>query len=378
MNTLLELARFGQSYWLDDLSRPMIKSGELHRRVSEEGLTGVTVNPAIFRAAVDASDAYDRQIEELAAEPANAIYEALLVTDVRNACDVLRPVHDRTQGRDGFVSLEVSPHLARNASASVAEARRFWQAVARPNLFIKIPGTSEGVAAIEALLAAGINVNITLLFAVDRYVEVAGAYMSALERRKTAGEPLAGVASVASFFLSRIDTVVDEQLRQKIADGMPQAQRLLGKCAVANARLAYRRFRELSSSQRWRSLEAAGARPQRLLWASTSTKNPAYDELMYVEPLIGPHTVTTLPRKTSAAFAAHGKAAATLEQGEEEAAEIVGNLATAGIDLAAVTRALLDEGIEKFVAAFDDVVQTIAAKTGRTARAAAEQRLGGQ
>jgi transaldolase len=378
MNTLLELARFGQSYWLDDLSRPMIKSGELHRRVSEEGLTGVTVNPAIFRAAVDASDAYDRQIEELAAEPANAIYEALLVTDVRNACDVLRPVHDRTQGRDGFVSLEVSPHLARNASASVAEARRFWQAVARPNLFIKIPGTSEGVAAIEALLAAGINVNITLLFAVDRYVEVAGAYMSALERRKATGEPLAGVASVASFFLSRIDTVVDEQLRQKIADGMPQAQRLLGKCAVANARLAYRRFRELSSSQRWRSLEAAGARPQRLLWASTSTKNPAYDELMYVEPLIGPHTVTTLPRKTSAAFAAHGKAAATLEQGEEEAAEIVRDLATAGIDLAAVTRALLDEGIEKFVAAFDDVVQTIAAKAGRTARAAAKQRLGGQ
>lgn len=378
MNTLLELARFGQSYWLDDLSRPMIKSGELHRRVSEEGLTGVTVNPAIFRAAVDASDAYDRQIEELAAEPANAIYEALLVTDVRNACDVLRPVHDRTQGRDGFVSLEVSPHLARNASASVAEARRFWQAVARPNLFIKIPGTSEGVAAIEALLAAGINVNITLLFAVDRYVEVAGAYMSALERRKTAGEQLASVASVASFFLSRIDTVVDEQLRQKIAGGMPQAQRLLGKCAVANARLAYRRFRELSASERWRSLEAAGARPQRLLWASTSTKNPAYDELMYVEPLIGPHTVTTLPRKTSAAFAAHGKAAATLEQGEEEAAEIVGNLATAGIDLAAVTRALLDEGIEKFVAAFDDVVQTIAAKAGRTARAAAKQRLGGQ
>jgi len=378
MNTLLELARFGQSYWLDDLSRPMIKSGELHRRVSEEGLTGVTVNPAIFRAAVDASDAYDRQIEELAAEPANAIYEALLVTDVRNACDVLRPVHDRTQGRDGFVSLEVSPHLARNASASVAEARRFWQAVARPNLFIKIPGTSEGVAAIEALLAAGINVNITLLFAVDRYVEVAGAYMSALERRKTAGEPLAGVASVASFFLSRIDTVVDEQLRQKIAGGMPQAQRLLGKCAVANARLAYRRFRELSASERWRSLEAAGARPQRLLWASTSTKNPAYDELMYVEPLIGPHTVTTLPRKTSAAFAAHGKAAATLEQGEEEAAEIVRDLATAGIDLAAVTRALLDEGIEKFVAAFDDVVQTIAAKAGRTARAAAKQRLGGQ
>ena len=276
------------------------------------------------------------------------------------------------------MSLEVSPHFARNASASIDEARRFWQAVARPNLFIKIPGTSEGVAAIEALLAAGINVNITLLFAVDRYVEVAGAYMSALERRKAAGEPLAGVASVASFFLSRIDTVVDEQLRQKIAGRTPEAQRLLGKCAVANARLAYRRFRELSSSERWRALEAAGARPQRLLWASTSTKSPAYDELMYVEPLIGPHTVTTLPRKTSAAFAAHGKAAATLEQGQQEAAEIMRDLATAGIDLAEATRELLDEGIEKFVAAFNDVVQTIAAKAGRTARARSGQRLGGQ
>lgn len=362
MSPLLELARFGQSYWLDDLSRPMIKRGELQRRVTEDGLSGVTVNPAIFRAAVDASDAYDQQIEKLAGEPPNEIYEALLVADVRDACDVMRPVYERTQARDGFVSLEVSPHLARNASASIDEARRFWQAVARPNLFIKIPGTFEGVAAVEALLAGGINVNITLLFAVDRYLEVAGAYMNALERRRAANEPLAGVASVASFFLSRIDTAVDEQLRQKIACGMPQAQHLLGKCAIANARLAYRRFRETSSSERWRSLEAAGARPQRLLWASTSTKDPSYDDLMYVEPLIGPHTINTLPRKTSAAFADHGKVAATLEQGLEEATEVMNDLATLGIDLAQVTRRLLDEGIEKFVASFDDVLQTIAAK----------------
>jgi transaldolase len=186
MSPLLELARFGQSYWLDDLCRPMIKSGELQRRVTEEGLSGVTVNPAIFRAAVDASNAYDQQIEKLAGEPPNEIYEALLVADVRDACDVMRPVYERTQARDGFVSLEVSPHLARNASASIDEARRFWQAVARPNLFIKIPGTFEGVAAVEALLSAGINVNITLLFAVDRYLDVAGAYMNALERRKAA------------------------------------------------------------------------------------------------------------------------------------------------------------------------------------------------
>ena len=359
---LLELARFGQSYWLDDLSRPMIQSGELHRRATEEGLTGVTVNPAIFRAAIHASDAYDREIEELAGEPPSRIYEALIVTDVRDACDVMRPVYDRSYGRDGFVSLEVSPHLAHDASASIAEARRFWQAVARPNLLIKIPGTSEGVAAVEAVLFEGINVNITLLFAVDRYQEVAGAYMSALERRKAAHESLAAIASVASFFLSRIDTAVDEQLRQKIASGLPQAERLLGKCAIANARLAYRKFDELRSSERWRSLEAAGARPQRLLWASTSTKNPSYDDLMYVEPLIGPHTINTLPRKTSAAFAERGKAAATLGRGLDEATEVMRNLAAAGIDLSQVTRRLLDEGIEKFVESFDDILQTIAAK----------------
>ena len=362
MSALLDLARFGQSYWLDDLSRPMIKSGELRRRVDEEGLTGVTVNPAIFRAALHGSDAYDREIEELAGEPASTIYETLIVADVRDGCDILRPVYDRTDGRDGFVSLEVSPHLARDASASIVEARRFWEAVARPNLLIKIPGTVEGVAAVEALLFEGINVNITLLFAVDRYEEVARAYMSALERRQAAHAPLAGVASVASFFLSRIDTAVDEQLNQKVKGGLPQAERLLGRCAIANARLAYRRFRDLVSSERWRSLETAGARPQRLLWASTSTKNPSYDDLMYVEPLIGPHTINTMPRKTSAAFAEHGKAAATLEQGLEEADGVMRELAMLGIDLPQVTRQLLDEGIEKFVESYDDILRTIEEK----------------
>ena len=362
-NPLLELARFGQSYWIDDLSRQMIKSGELERRVSEEGLTGVTLNPSIFRAAIHASDAYDRQIEELAGQPSSSIYEALIVTDVRDACDLLRPVYERTDGGDGFVSLEVSPHLARNASASIVEARRFWEAVARPNLLIKIPGTTEGVAAVEALLAEGINVNITLLFAVDRYQEVAQAYVRALERRKAAHQPLAGIASVASFFLSRIDTAVDEELQRKIAGGLPEARRLLGKCAVANARLAYRRFLELRSSERWRSLEAAGARPQRLLWASTSTKNPSYDDLMYVEPLIGPHTINTMPRKTSAAFADRGKAAATLDQDLEEAVEIMKDVEQTGIDLGEATRRLLDEGIEKFVESFDDILETITAKS---------------
>ncbi len=362
MSPLFELARFGQSYWLDDLSRPMIESGELQRRVTEEGLTGVTANPAIFRAALHASDAYDRQIRELAVHPLKGIYEALIVADVRDACDILRPVYDRTEGRDGFVSLEVSPYLAHDTQGSIAEAQRLWNAVARPNLFIKIPGTFEGIAAVEALLVDGINVNITLLFSVERYEEIANAYMSALERRKLAGQPLAGVASVASFFLSRIDTRVDEQLREKLAGGMAKAGRLLGKCAIANAKIAYRRFKELTSSGRWRALEKAGARPQRLLWASTSTKNPAYDDLMYVEPLIGPQTINTLPRKTIAAFAQQGKVTASLEQGSDEAVQVMRDLQRAGIDVPQVTRQLLDDGIAKFVESLNDILQTIGTK----------------
>ena len=359
MKPLFELARLGQSYWLDDLTRPMIESGELQRRVTSEGLTGVTANPAIFRAALHASDAYDRQIRELAVHPLNGIYEALIVADVRDACDILRPKFDSTQGRDGFVSLEVSPYRANNTHGSIAEAQRLWNAVARPNLFIKIPGTFEGIAAVEALLIDGVNVNITLLFSVDRYEEMALAYMSALERRKLAGQPLAGVASVASFFLSRIDTRVDEQLREKLAGGMAKAERLLGKCAIANARIAYRRFKELTSSGRWRALERAGARPQRLLWASTSTKNPAYDDLMYVEPLIGPQTINTLPRKTIAAFAEHGKVTASLEQGWHEAIQVMRDLQRAGIDVPQVTRQLLADGIAKFVDSLNDILQTI-------------------
>jgi transaldolase len=359
MSPLLELARFGQSYWIDDLTRVMISSGELQRRVTEEGLTGVTTNPAIFRAALHASDAYDRRIRELAAEPLNSIYEALIVADVRDACDILRPVYDRTEGRDGFASLEVSPYLARNTQASIAEAHRFWEAVARPNLFIKIPGTFEGVAAVEALLFAGININITLLFSVERYEEIALAYMTALERRKSAGEPLANVASVASFFLSRIDTLVDERLQRKVAGGMPEAARLLGKCAVANAKLAYESFKQLTSSGRWHFMETAGARAQRLLWASTSTKNPSYNDLHYVESLIGPLTIITLPRETITTFADRGNVGATLDQGLNEARQIMSELQTAGIDMPQVTGQLLDEGIEKFIKSFDDILHTI-------------------
>ena len=374
MNPLLELARVGQSYWLDDLSRPFIESGELQRRVAEEGLTGVTANPAIFRAALHASDAYDRQIRELAIHPLNDIYEALIVADVRDACDILRLVYDRTAGGDGLVSLEVSPYLAHNTRGSIAEAQRLWNAVSRPNLLIKIPGTFEGIAAVEALLFDGINVNITLLFSVERYEEIALAYMSALERRRSAGQTLTGIASVASFFLSRIDTRVDQQLREKLAGGMAKAERLLGKCAIANAKVAYRRFTELTSSGRWRVLEKSGARPQRLLWASTSTKNPAYDDLMYVEPLMGRQTINTLPRKTIAAFAKHGKVSASLEQGSDEAVQIMRDLQRVGIDVPEVTRELLDDGIAQFVDSLNDILQTIGTKAitgsrGRNANA---------
>lgn len=360
MSALLELARYGQDYWIDDLTRTMIKSGELARRVTEEGLTGVTSNPAIFNAAISKSADYDRQIAELSAQPPSSIYEALIVTDVRDACDILRPVYDRTEGRDGFVSLEVSPRLARDAQGSIAEARRFWQAVARPNLFIKIPGTPEGVPVIEALLVEGINVNITLLFSIERYEAVAFAYLRALERRHADQAPIDRIASVASFFLSRIDTLVDKLLQDKTKHGHPEAARLLGKCAIANARLAYQRYEELASSVRWRSLDAAGARPQRLLWASTSAKNPAYDDLMYVEPLIGPQTINTMPQKTIKAFAQHGEVAATLEQGLDEAREVMNDLEKIGIDLSRVTERLLDEGIGKFVEPFDELLKTIA------------------
>ncbi|MGH6949537.1 MAG: transaldolase [Gammaproteobacteria bacterium] len=360
MNPLLELAPLGQSYWIDDLTRTMLKSGELRRRVTEEGLTGVTSNPSIFNTAIRKSDDYDGQIRELAAQPAISIYEALIVTDVRDACDILRPVYDRTEGRDGFVSLEVSPHLARDAQGSIAEARRFWLAVARPNLFIKLPGTPEGTPAIEELLVEGININITLLFSIERYEAVALAYLRALERRKAETASINRVASVASFFLSRIDTLVDELLLEKVKGGNPDAERLLGRCAVANAKLAYQRFKEIASSARWRSLERVGARPQRLLWASTSTKNPSYDDLMYVEPLIGPKTINTLPPKTIAAFAHHGTATASLQQGLDEAMQVMRDLKKTGIDLPRVTERLLDEGIKKFSQPFDELLKTIA------------------
>ncbi|BAU49760.1 transaldolase [Sulfurifustis variabilis] len=377
MDTLLKLADHGQSYWLDNLTRNKIQSGELHRRAYQEGLRGITSNPAIFGKAIAASDLYDRQIEEAVAAGRTVpqIYEALTTTDVRDACDILHPVYDVSEGRDGFVSLEVSPHLAHDTEATRAEARRLWHAVDRPNLLIKIPGTRAGLPAIEACLFEGINVNVTLLFSIPAYQSVAWAYIRALERRLAAGLPIERIASVASFFLSRIDVLVDPLLAQRIRPGAvhgasPVAERLLGRAAVANARLAYQRFKTIIAAERWRWLEAKGARVQRLLWASTSTKNPRYRDVMYVEPLIGPHTVNTMPDETIAAFADHGAVPDTdsVEEEIEEAEQVMRDLRRIGIDFGRVAGQLLNEGIQKFIDPYDASLAILAEKARKLAR----------
>jgi transaldolase/glucose-6-phosphate isomerase len=367
MNPLLRLLEHGQSYWLDNLTRGMIRDGELERRVREEGLRGVTSNPAIFSKAISGGGEYDEQIEALAREGRSLqeIYEEVVVEDIRDACDVLRPVYDESDGRDGFVSLEVSPYLAHDTEGSIREARRLYRAVDRPNVLIKIPGTVAGVPAIEELLYEGINVNVTLLFSIEAYDAVARAHLRALERRLEEGSPVDDVASVASFFLSRIDVLVDRVLGHRIVpgrapDGGPRPEELVGRVAVANALLAYRRFREIHSGERWERVAGAGAEPQRMLWASTSTKDPLYSDVRYVEPLIGPHTVNTLPERTIEAFADHGTVADTVEEGLEEARAVMEGLAEAGVDFDRITGQLLDEGVRKFVDPYDRLMATLA------------------
>lgn len=374
MNPLIELQRCGQSYWMDYLSREILDNGELAHRVETEGLLGITSNPSIFEKAIAKSRAYDDQLEHAvhAGLSTQQIREELITTDVRRACDTLRPTFDATQRLDGFVSLEVSPRLARDAQASIAEAHRLAAAVDRPNLLIKIPGTSEGLVAIEQLLVDGINVNVTLLFSVARYKEAAEAYLRALERRLAAGQAINTIASVASFFLSRIDVLVDRLLAHRILpDGTsrfsPHPASLLGKTAITNARLAYRALTRIMWSERWKALEAMGARPQRLLWASTSTKNPDYSDVMYVEPLIGPHTVTTMPPSTITAFADHGSVRKTLTKSRVDPSLVIRSLGEVGIDIKQVTDRLENEGIEKFVEPHSALERTIEAKRSRIA-----------
>jgi len=368
MNPLLELAEYGQSYWLDNLTRAMIKNGELEKRAKEQGLRGVTSNPAIFDKAISNSDDYADQIKQLVQERRSVreIYEALVVKDVQDACDVLRPVYDDTDGLDGFVSLEVSPYLAHDTEGTMTEARRLYKAVDRPNCFIKIPGTKEGVPAIEQMLYEGVNINITLLFSIESYEAVAQAYVKALERRAEEGKSVDDVSSVASFFLSRIDVLTDELLNHQIIPEKewgekPKPQELLGRTAIASAKKAYQSYKEIFSGDRWEKLSQKGASVQRPLWASTSTKDPLYSDVKYVEPLIGPNTVNTLPERTIAAFADHGKVEPdTIEKDLDEADAIFNKLKQVDIDLDFVTNQLVNEGIQKFINPFNELMDTLA------------------
>lgn len=370
MSRLIELINYGQSYWLDNLTRGKIKSGELKKRVEDQGLRGITSNPAIFQKAITKSDDYDEQIRELAQDGKSVgdVYEEVVVKDVQDACDELRGLYNETDGADGYVSLEVSPYLAHDTEGTINEARRLFKKVDRPNCFIKIPGTPAGVPAIEEVLYEGINVNVTLLFAIESYEEVAFAYIRALERRASEGLPLKNVASVASFFLSRIDVLVDQLLEHRLGgtknkDEQKVAKQLLGKVAIANAKLAYQSYKWIFGTARWKLLEDRGARVQRPLWASTSTKNPDYDDTRYVDTLIGQDTVNTLPDETIDAFEDHGTLKKnTVEEDLDKASESLMDLYGVDISLEYVTQRLLDEGIQKFISPFDNLMETLEQK----------------
>ncbi len=366
-NPLVQLSEHGQSVWLDNLARPMLQQGILKKLIDEDGVTGVTSNPAIFKNAMTSGDAYDAQIRALADRDTSAttIYEALAIEDIRGAADILRPVYDRTDGADGFVSLEVSPHLARDTKGTIDEAQRLWKAVQRPNVLIKIPGTVEGTPAIEECLARGININITLLFAIETHRQVIEAYFRAMERRRDRGEPLKNVASVASFFLSRIDVKVDKMLDEMIRGGGDQGARageVRGRTAIANAKLAYQLWKDLHAGERWQKLQAAGARYQKPLWASTSTKDPAESDVKYVEALIGPHTVNTMPDETVDAFRDHGRIEDTVGRDLEDERRVLKHLTSIGINIDQVTADLVEEGIDKFVKPFNLLMETLEEK----------------
>jgi transaldolase len=367
-NPLLRLEQFGQSIWLDYIRRQMITSGELKRLIDEDGLKGMTSNPAIFEKAIAKSQDYDEAIRKLAGQNKGVldIYHDLTVADVQMAADAFRPLYDQTDGKDGYVSLEVNPHLARNTEGTIAEARQLWAAVNRPNILIKVPGTPAGLPAITRLISEGINVNVTLLFGLPRYEKVAEAYIAGLEERHAKGHSLVRVASVASFFLSRIDVLVDPTLEKMAATGGPQAavaKDLRGEVAIASAKLAYVIYKRLFSGERFQALAIKGARTQRVLWASTSTKNPDYSDVKYVEPLIGPDTVNTLPPETLEAYRDHGNPASRLAEGVDHATAVLQRLPELHIDINQVTQQLEDEGIEKFNKPYDSLLKTLEAKS---------------
>ena len=369
---LHELHAHGQSVWLDFLSRDLVDSGELARLVAEEGVRGMTSNPTIFQEAIKGSDTYDEDIRRLGAQGLSPeeMFEAIAVDDIAAACDVLRPVFDESGMTDGFVSLEVSPRLAHDTEGTVEEARRLVASVNRPNLMIKVPATPAGLPAVETLITEGVNVNITLIFAQAVYRGVVDAYLSALENRAAAGEPVDDVASVASTFVSRIDTAVDARLEELLAERADDAdgiRSLLGKAAIANSKAVYEIFEEISASERYQALAADGAQPQRPLWASTSTKNPEYSPTLYVDELIGPNTVNTMPSVTMDAFREQGEVQPTVSSDPDYWRGVLERLAALGVDLDAIMDQLQDEGVQKFIDSYDDLLQDLEAKAGALA-----------
>jgi transaldolase len=358
---LHQLSEHGQSVWIDFLSRDMLRSGRLERMMRDDAVVGVTSNPTIFQKAVSSGEAYDEQLREVLADERDPkeIFIRLAAKDVGDALDLLRRVWDEGSGRDGYVSIEVDPHLASDTAATIEEAQRLHDLIDRPNLFVKIPATREGLPAIEEMIARGRSINVTLIFALERYAEVADAYLRGLERLVADGGDPSRVASVASFFVSRVDTEADKRL-----DEVGGHDELKGTLAVANAKLAYQRYKEIFAGERWEALRARGATPQRCLWASTSTKNPAYRDVLYVEELIGPHTVNTMPEETIGAFQDHGRVEPTLERGLEEARRTFERFAEAGVDYDDVTLTLEREGVEKFADSFRELLEGIRAKSG--------------
>ncbi len=367
----------GQSIWQDDIARSMLTGGSLAAMISDVGVRGVTSNPTIFEKAIAAGSDYDSQIASLIEQgkSASEIFVSLAVDDIRAACDLFRPLYDASDGADGFVSIEVAPDIARDADRTRDEVRQLWDAVDRPNLMVKIPGTVEGAAVIEEMLAEGKNINVTLLFSIEAYERVANAYIGALEKRHAGKLPIDRIASVASFFVSRVDTAVDKMLDEKIsAASSGEAQELealKGKAAVANARLAYSLFKDLFHSDRFETLRAAGARPQRPLWASTGTKNPAYPDTLYVDTLIGSHTVNTMPSKTIQAFLDHGTVRRTVDEDFDGATQVMRALEKAGIDFSAVTARLEDEGIDLFIKSFEQLLDGVESKRAEIAETVA-------
>jgi transaldolase len=373
-NTLVELQDFGQSVWLDNISKAILDAGELKKLIDEDGLRGVTSNPTIFEKAINGSRDYDVALSELgrAGRTVDEIYEALVIDDIRRATDLFRPLFRASDGLDGYVSLEVSPKLANETQRTLEEARRLWAKVDRANVMIKVPATPAGIPAIEQLISEGINVNVTLMFSMEHYIRVAEAYVRGLQARAQNGQPLA-VASVASFFVSRVDSLIDKQLEERLAratdtDEEQELESLLGKTAIANSRLVYQKFKEIFSHRAFLDLKDKGARVQRPLWASTSTKNPKYRDVLYAEELIGRDTVDTMPPATIDAFRDHGQVRASLDEGLDEAEGVFRRLANLGIDMNAATEKLQVDGVKLFADSFDTLMKSLASKRESLAR----------